>query len=45
MDWTGDKDAPKGGRLDGGTGPVGTQFGPVVPELLLVLVFEQSLEA
>jgi len=34
MDWASEKDALNNHRLDGRTGPVSTQFGPVVPEML-----------
>jgi len=34
MDWASEKDAVKGCRLDGGTGPLGTRLSPVVPVVL-----------
>jgi hypothetical protein len=34
MDWASGKDALKDRTVDDGTGPFGTEFGPVVPGML-----------
>ena len=45
MDRTGYKDASKRHEMEGGTGPVGTEVGPVVPGVLLARSIEWILGA